>query len=119
MSARCLFTGGEKSTDCIQLACAETAGHFWKVKKMKYIRYRFKTKSVDDPRPLIDLGKINMPWWCTGYAGDNTYAIIVCYLPKNHDKSIYFYWDDAFDIDTEETDKIIYTDRFPKPFWVD
>lgn len=26
MSARCLFTGGEKSTDCMQLACAETAG---------------------------------------------------------------------------------------------
>ena len=26
MSARCLFTDGEKSTDCLQLACAETAG---------------------------------------------------------------------------------------------
>ena len=39
---------------------------------MKYIRYRFKTESVDDPRPLIDMSKINMPWWCTGYATDNT-----------------------------------------------
>ena len=86
---------------------------------MKYIRYRFKTKSVDDPRPLIDMSKINMPWWCTGYAADNTCAIIVCYLPKDPDKSIYFYWDDAFDIEKEEVDKIIYTDRFPKPYWVD
>lgn len=84
-----------------------------------YIRYRFKTHSVDDPRPLIDMAKINMPWWCTGLAGDNTYAIIVCYLPKGYDKSIYYYWDDAFDIEKEETEKITYTDRFPKPCWVD
>ena len=86
---------------------------------MKYIRYRFKTESVDDPRPLIDMSKIKMPWWCTGYAADNTCAIIVCYLPKDHDKSIYIYWDDAFDIEKEEVDKIIYTDRFPKPYWID
>ena len=92
-----------------------------------YIRYRFKTYSVDDPRPLIDMRKINMPWWCTGIgytdgvetAWNDTYAIIVCYLPKDHDKSIYFYWDDAFDIEKEETEEIKYTDRFPKPDWID
>ena len=83
-----------------------------------YIRYRFKTYSVDDPRPLIDMASIKMPWWCTGYAGDDSYAIIVCYLPKNHDKSIYFYWDDAFDIEKEEMEEIKYTSRFPKPIYM-
>ena len=82
-----------------------------------YIRYRFKTNSVDDPRPLIDMGKINMPWWCTGYGVNNGYAIIVCYLPKN--LNIYAYWNDAFDIEKEEAEKITYTDRFPKPYWID
>ena len=33
----------------------------------KLKRYRFKTRFVDDPRPIIDLGAIKMPWWCTGY----------------------------------------------------
>lgn len=84
---------------------------------MTYIRYRFKTHSVDDPRPLIDMAKINMPWWCTGYGINNDYAIIVCYLPKGI--NIYTYWDDAFDIEKAETEKITYTDRFPKPEWID
>ncbi len=84
-----------------------------------YIRYRFKTYSVDDPRPLIDMAKIRMPWWCTGFAGDSTYAIIVCYLPIEHDKSIFCYWDDAFDAEMEKVEEITYTDRFPKPYWVD
>lgn len=83
-----------------------------------YIRYRFKTHSVDDPRPLIDMSKINMPWWCTGYSGDDSYAIIVCYLPKDYDKSIYYYWDDAFDVEKNEEEEITYTDRFPKPEWI-
>ena len=30
--------------------------------------YRFKTKAVDDYRPLIDMKEIQMPWWCTGSA---------------------------------------------------
>lgn len=81
-------------------------------------RYRFKTKSVDDPRPLVDLAEIKMPWWCTGYGEKNgeEYAVIVCYLPSNVDLAIY--WDDAFDIDVEEVDEIKYTGRFPKPEWL-
>lgn len=79
-------------------------------------RYRFKTRSVDDPRPLVDLSEIKMPWWCTGYG--NGCAIIVCYLPEGVELTKY--WDDAFDVDAEEGyENIVYSDRFPKPQWID
>ena len=83
------------------------------------VRYRFKTKAVDDYRPLIDMVEtIKMPWWCTGFGykgldDEEEYATIVCYLPKGED--LFKYWDDAYDIDSEETDEIKYSDRFPKP----
>lgn len=80
----------------------------------KYIKYRFKTKSIEDYRPLKDMENIQCPWWCSGEGTD--YAIIICYLPKEID--LKKYWDDAYDIDKEEADKIIYTDRFKKPSWI-
>lgn len=80
----------------------------------KLIRYRFKTRAVDDYRPLRDMAKIQMPWWCSGQGFD--YVIIVCYLPKGED--LFKYWDDAFDINQEEKDEIAYTDRFIKPSWI-
>lgn len=80
------------------------------------VRYRFKTKAVDDYRPLIDMKSIKMPWWCAGYAGYNSHVIIVCYLPKGED--LFKYWDDAFSIDKEEVSEITYTSRFPKPSWL-
>ena len=79
------------------------------------IWYRFKTHSVDDCRPLIDMASIKMPWWCTGFDGDGSYAIIVCYLPETED--LYKYWDDAYDIKSKTADTIQYTDRFQKPDW--
>ena len=79
------------------------------------IWYRFKTHSVDDCRPLIDMASIKMPWWCTGFDGDGSYAIIVCYLPETED--LYKYWDDAYDIESKTVDAIQYTDRFQKPDW--
>ena len=78
--------------------------------------YRFKTKAVDDYRPLNDMKDIQMPWWCSGFAMDDSYAIIVCYLPKGED--LLKYWDDAYDIDSEERAEITYTDRFQKPEWL-
>ena len=81
---------------------------------MKLIRYRFKTYSVDDYRPLVDMSKIQMPWWCSGVGFD--YAIIVCYLPAGED--LFKYWDDAFDIQQEDAEEIAYTDRFIKPSWI-
>lgn len=82
----------------------------------KLIWYRFKTKSVDDFRPLIDMAEIQMPYWCTGRAGDDSYVIIVCYLPK--EENLYKYWDDAYDIDSKECNSITYTNRFTKPEWI-
>lgn len=72
-------------------------------------RYRFKTKSIDDYRPLIFNPKY--PWWCTG-EGEG-YVTIVAYLPENEDLSKY--WDDAFEITYEEEDEIKFSGRFPKP----
>lgn len=85
--------------------------------KQNLIWYRFKTKAVDDFRPLVDMKPIGMPWWYTGFAGDYSYAIIVCYLPKGED--LYKYWDDAYSIEKEEVSEIKYTSRFQKPKWLD
>lgn len=79
--------------------------------------YRFKTASVDDYRPQVDMKEIGMPWWCTGWAADGSYAIIVCYLPE--DDALSKYWSDAHDIDMEYRDEIKYTERFPKPKWLE
>ena len=81
------------------------------------IWYTFKTKSVDDYRPLIDMKEIQMPWWCTGSAMDDSYVIIVCYLPKGED--LFKYWDDAYDIEAKRVSEIKYTDRFSKPKWLE
>lgn len=78
------------------------------------IRYRFKTKSKEDCRPLVDMAPIGMPWWCTGYGDD--YAVIVCYLPEMI--NLQHYWDDAYDITAQKCEKITYTSRFPKPAWL-
>ena len=78
--------------------------------------YRFKTKAVDDYRPLVDMKDIQMPWWCTATAFDDSYVIIVCYLPKGED--LFKYWDDAYDIEFADKMEIIYTGRFPKPEWI-
>lgn len=82
---------------------------------MKFIRYRFKTKAIEDYRPLMDMSKIKCPWWCSGEGDD--YVVIVCYLPKGED--LFKYWDDAYEIEAQEADSITYTDRFPKPEWLE
>jgi len=74
-------------------------------------RYRFKTKSVEDYRPLHF--NPSFPWWCTGYAGDMSYAIIVAYLPEK--TNLLLFWDDAFDVEYTIEEKIEFSDRFPKP----
>lgn len=83
----------------------------------RLIWYRFKTKAVNDYRPLVDMKHIGMPWWCTGIAGDNSYAIIVCYLPE--EESLLKYWDDAYDIHKEYKKEVEYTFRFSKPKWLE
>lgn len=77
----------------------------------KWNRHRFKTTSADDPRPVTFPPP--GPWWCCGYAGDDSYAIVVCYLPPGED--VRTYWPEAFDIDTEGREEIVFTSRFPRP----
>ena len=79
--------------------------------KNKWIRYRFKTYSFPDDRPLIFNPKF--PWWESGFASDESYAIIVAWLPEG--KDLLKYWDDADDIESTEHDKIEFSDRFDKP----
>jgi hypothetical protein len=79
----------------------------------KWIRYRFKTKAVDDYRPLIFSAKY--PWWCSGEAADGSHAVIIAYLPLI--ERLEKYWDDAFDIEKTEHATIAFTERFPKPNW--
>lgn len=75
----------------------------------KWNRLRFKTKSVDDCRPLVF--NTAYPWWCSGYGDD--FAVIIAYLPIG--ESVETYWDDAFDVESEPKDSIEFSDRFPKP----
>lgn len=72
-------------------------------------RYRFKTHAVKDYRPLIFNPKY--PWWCSGEG--ESYVIIIAYLPEDED--LLKYWDDAYNIDFTEEDKIEFSGRFPKP----
>lgn len=80
-------------------------------------RYRFRTKSTDDCRPLVFNPKY--PWWLSGYDGSftNDYAVIIAYLPIDED--LFKYWDDAYDIDSTTEDKIVFTDRFPRPDYLE
>lgn len=76
---------------------------------MKWKRYRFRTRSVDDPRPL----KFNpaYPFWISGYGNDH--AIVVAYLPVA--ENLLDYWDDAHDVDFTEHEDITFSSRFPRP----
>lgn len=76
---------------------------------MKWKRYRFKTFSINDYRPLIFNPKY--PWWCSGQ-NDET-ATIIAYLPSSEHLSDY--WDDASELESTEHDTIEFSDRFPKP----
>ena len=78
---------------------------------VKWKRYRFSTRSVADCRPLVF--NPAYPWWHSGTAGDDSYAIIVAYLPA--DEPLEYYWNDAFDVTYTEKESIEFSDRFPKP----
>lgn len=77
--------------------------------KQLWCRYRLKTYSVDDSRPLIFNPKY--PCWESGFTDE--YAVMIAYLPKGED--VFKYWDDAFDIEVTEHESIKFSDRFPKP----
>lgn len=76
------------------------------------IRARFKA-DPGDYRPVK--WPAPGPFWCSGSAGDGSYSIVIAYA-KDEDQ-IREYWPEARDIDAEEKDKIIFTDRFARPDW--
>jgi hypothetical protein len=79
----------------------------------KWIKYSFKTKEIEDPRPL----KFNKsyPWWLDYQS--TCWTSIVMWLPET--EKLTHYYDDAYDITTTISDNIVYTNRHPKPSWID
>lgn len=75
------------------------------------IRARFHANE-DDPRPMTSP---NHPYWITGYGDD--FSIIVAYA--DDEAEILALWPEATQIDAEPADAYRFTDRFPKPDWLD
>lgn len=75
----------------------------------KWVRYRFKTKEVNDPRPLIFNPRY--PWWLSGQS--DVGCVIIMWLPQG--EKLKHYYDDAYDIEESVYDKIEFTSRFSKP----
>lgn len=78
------------------------------------IRARFLMsieKCVGDYRPLR--WPIQYPYWCTG-ENDN-YFVLVAYA--NSTEELKELWPEASNIESKEVDKILFSDRFPKPDW--
>lgn len=76
------------------------------------IRARFKA-NYPDYRPVN--WPVKHPYWCTGYAGDESYSIVVAYADDIEE--IKRNWPEADAIDAEERDGYTFTSRFPKPDW--
>lgn len=78
------------------------------------IRARFYIKFKDccnDCRPVK--WPIKYPYWVTGECSD---AFILAAYADNVEQ-IKEQWPEAYDIDTEEVQEIVFTTRFPKPEW--
>ena len=75
------------------------------------IRARFKL-NVDDYRPVN--WPIKHPYWCSGNSGD--YSIIIAYADDVDE--ILSNWPEARDIDSEEVNGYLFTERFSKPKWM-
>jgi hypothetical protein len=87
---------------------------------IKWIRHRFRTFSVDDPRPVTFPPP--GPYWITGEAGAGSYATIVAYFPAASETGPRNFWPDT-DLDRwdgysqQEQNEIEFTSRFAKPGW--
>lgn len=74
------------------------------------LRVRFKA-NADDYRPVN--WPVKHPYWCTGYGSD--YSIVISYA--DNEEYIYNNWPEASDLDIEEVEGYVFTDRFEKPEW--
>lgn len=78
------------------------------------IRARFfvnKKECKDDYRPLR--WPLQYPYWCTGE--NESYFVLVAYIGSIEELN--GLWPEASNIECEEVDKIVFSDRFPKPDW--
>lgn len=80
--------------------------------KPKLYRIRFKA-NADDYRPVN--WPVKHPYWCTGIAADDSYSTVISYA--NSEQYIMENWPEARDLDSEEVEGYLFTDRFPKPDW--
>jgi hypothetical protein len=76
------------------------------------IRARFKA-NYPDFRPVK--WPVKYPFWGSGFAADESYYIVVAYA--DNEDQIRELWPEAEDIESEEVENIVFTDRFPKPEW--
>lgn len=76
------------------------------------IRARFKVNPVDY-RPVN--WPVKHPYWCTGYGPG--YSIVVAYA--DDEDEILRNWPEATDIDADEATEYLFTDRFPRPEWLE
>lgn len=78
------------------------------------IRARFYIKFKEcgnDYRPVQ--WPIKYPYWCTGESSD--VFILVAYV--DNVEQIKELWPEAYGIEAEEVQEIVFTTRFPKPEW--
>lgn len=77
-----------------------------------WVRYRFHT-NANDYRPVTFPPP--GPYWCSGYAGDDSFAIVVAYLPSR--VQLETYWPDATEVQSGQQASISFSARFPRPDW--
>ena len=74
------------------------------------LRIRFHA-NPDDYRPVK--WPVKYPFWCSGY-GEN-FSVVIAYVDSVDE--LMELWPEASNLDIEERDSIIFTDRFPRPSW--
>ena len=77
------------------------------------LRIRFRA-TLEDPRPIN--WPVKHPFWVTGSAGDESYAIVVSYA--DNEQYILDNWPEATNLDPQEVHKYEFSDRFQKPEWL-
>ncbi len=94
------------------------------IKVAKKRKRKIPIKNFSSDLVAIFKAKLDKKGYCTwkeftddiGGEGED-YAVIICYLPEG--ENLKKYWDDAYDIEREKRNCIVYTDRFPKPDWIE